>query len=178
MWAGCYRFAQWLSGQSERCGLDIADSVAQSANMDGLDRSLLALLRRDARASLSDLAAQVRVSRATVRARIDRMVASGEITAFTVETPADLAQSPVRGLTMLAIEGPGTERIKRALSGRPEVRAVHATNGKWDIIVELGTSTLEELDRLLTDIRKIDGVASSETNLLLSTMGPAVRRTV
>lgn len=144
--------------------------------MDNLDRDLLALLRRDARAPLSDLAARLGVSRATVRTRIDKMVAAGEITGFSVQTRADLAQSPVRGLTMLAIEGPGTERIKRALAGRPEVQAVHATNGKWDVIVEIGTATLEELDRLLSDIRKLDGVASSETNLLLSTLGPAVRR--
>lgn len=144
--------------------------------MDDLDRSLLALLRRDARAPLSDLADRLGVSRATVRARIDKMMGSGEITGFTVQTRADLTQSPVRGLTMLAIEGPGTERIKRALAGRPEVVAVHATNGRWDIIVEIGTGTLEELDRLLTDIRKLDGVASSETSLLLSTVGPARRR--
>ena len=144
--------------------------------MDNLDRDLLALLRRDARAPLSDLAGRLGVSRATVRARIEKMVASGEITGFTVQTRADIAKSPVRGLTMLAIEGPGTERIKRALAGRPEVQAVHATNGKWDIIVEIGTGTLEELDGLLSDIRRLDGVASSETNLLLSTLGPAVRR--
>ena len=147
-----------------------------SADMDSLDTRLLALLRRDARAPLSDLAARLGVSRATVRARIDRMLGSGEIIGFTVRTRADLAESPVRGLTMLAIHGAGTERIKRALAGRPEVQAVHATNGKWDIIVEIGTDTLEELDRLLTDIRRLDGVASSETNLLLSTLGPAVRR--
>jgi DNA-binding Lrp family transcriptional regulator len=50
-----------------------------------------------------------------------------------------------------------------------EVRAVHSTNGRWDLIVDLGTETLEELDRALARIRSLDGVTTSETSLLLST---------
>jgi len=49
------------------------------------------------------------------------------------------------------------------------VRAVQSTNGRWDRIVELGTETLEGLDRALARIRMLDGVTTSETSLLLST---------
>jgi len=49
------------------------------------------------------------------------------------------------------------------------VRAMHTTNGRWDVIVEIGTDTLEALDRVLAQIRKFDGIASSETSLLLNT---------
>jgi DNA-binding Lrp family transcriptional regulator len=47
--------------------------------------------------------------------------------------------------------------------------AVHSTNGKWDLIVELSTQTLLELDEVIHRIRNIEGVTTSETNLLLST---------
>jgi len=137
--------------------------------MDELDRKLLAALRRDGRAALSDLAALLGITRATVRARIEKLTRNGEIRGFSVLTPGDLAESPVRALTMLGIEGPGMERIRRQLSGMVQVQAVHATNGKWDLIVELGTDTLEALDLTLRAIRKLDGVATSETSLLLST---------
>ncbi len=137
--------------------------------MDELDRKLLSALRRDGRAALSDLAHHLGITRATVRARIERLTASGEIQGFSVLTRGDLAQSPVRALTMLGIEGPGMERIRRQLSGLSEVQAVHATNGKWDLIVQLGTDTLEALDDVLRTIRKLDGVTTSETSLLLST---------
>ena len=73
-------------------------------------------------------------------------------------------------LMMLGIEGRGADRIKRQLSGLPEVQAIHATNGRWDLIVELGTDTLAQLDRILDTIRRFDGVSTSETSLLLSTM--------
>ena len=49
------------------------------------------------------------------------------------------------------------------------VRSIHTTNGRWDVIIEIGTETLEQLDTTLADIRRLDGIAQSETNLLLST---------
>ncbi|MCQ0092763.1 Lrp/AsnC family transcriptional regulator [Roseovarius sp. M141] len=137
--------------------------------MDETDQALISALRHDARASLSDLAATLGVSRTTVRSRIERLGRSGEIVGFTVVLKGDAARDPVRGLMMLGIEGRGTDRILRQLNGLSAVRASHTTNGRWDIIVEIGAPTLEELDRVLGQVRRIDGIVSSETSLLLST---------
>jgi len=140
--------------------------------MDDLDNALIAALKRDGRASLSELATDLGVTRTTVRSRMARMIASGEIAGFTVLTRADVAASPVRGLMMLGIEGQGTERIMARISALREVRAVYTTNGSWDLIIEIGTGTLEDFDRVLFAIRKLDGVRRSETSLLLSTRRP------
>lgn len=137
--------------------------------MDDTDDRLIAALRHDARASLSDLAARLGVSRTTLRSRLARLQSRGEIVGFSVITRADVARDPVRGLMMIGIEGRGADRIKRHLSGMAELRAVHSTNGRWDLIVEIGSATLVEFDEVLNRIRKLDGVVSSETNLLLST---------
>ncbi|MBS0124424.1 Lrp/AsnC family transcriptional regulator [Thetidibacter halocola] len=137
--------------------------------MDETDQAILSALRRDARAGFSDLAAELGLSRTTVRARIDKMLARGDILGFGVVTRADVASDPVRALTMIAIEGRGTDRVIRQLSGLPEIRALHTTNGRWDVIAELGAPGLEALDAVLTRIRRLDGVANSETSLLLAT---------
>lgn len=137
--------------------------------MDDTDRRLISMLRHDARASLSDLAIGLGVSRTTVRARIERLRASGEIVGFTVVLRGDTARDPVRGLMMLGIEGRGTDRIIRQLNGLSAVRSCHTTNGRWDVIAEIGAATLEEFDTVLARIRRFDGIASSETSLLLST---------
>ncbi|MEM9969885.1 MAG: Lrp/AsnC family transcriptional regulator [Pseudomonadota bacterium] len=137
--------------------------------MDDMDQRLLAALKRDGRAPLSDLAATLGVSRATIRARLERMQQSGVIRRFTVETAQDIVTAPVRGLMMLAVSGPGAERIMHRLTGHPAVREVHSTNGKWDLIVELGTETLEQLDQVLFELRRLPGVETSETSLLLNT---------
>ena len=137
--------------------------------MDDLDRRLLTELHRSGRASISELAALLGVTRATVRGRMVRLRAEGEIVGFTVLTRRDVQETPVRGLMMLGIEGRGTERLMARISAMPQVRAIHSTNGSWDLIAEIGTTSLEELDRVLFDIRRLDGVTRSETNLLLST---------
>lgn len=137
--------------------------------MDELDNKLLAALHRDARASLSELAEILGVTRTTVRSRLQRLKQSGEIVGFTVVTRKGVAESPVRGLMMLEIEGRGTERIMSRIAAMQQVRAVHSTNGSWDLIAEIGAETLAELDGILFQIRRIEGIKSSETNLLLST---------
>jgi DNA-binding Lrp family transcriptional regulator len=137
--------------------------------MDKLDSQLLALLRRDGRASISTLAAQLAVTRATVRARMDRLQEDGEIAGYTVLTRTDVMSHPVRGLMMLEIAGRGTEKITKVLRMMPAIQAVHSTNGKWDLIAEIGVQTLDEFDQALTRIRQHDGITRSETSLLLAT---------
>ncbi len=137
--------------------------------MDDLDRRLISALRHDARAALSDLALLLGASRTTVRTRIERLQARGDIIGFSVVVKEDVQQDPVRGLMMIGIQGRGAGRITRQLSGIPAVRAVHSTNGRWDLIVEIGTESLESFDSILAQIRNFEGVANSETNLLLAT---------
>lgn len=141
-----------------------------------MDSQIISALKRDGRASLSELAAELGITRTTVRTRLHRLQERGDIVGFTALTRADVVRDPVRGLMMLAISGRGTERIIDRLSGLPEVRCVHSTNGIWDLIVELGTDTLETLDKALFTIRRMDGVDRSETNLLLSTRQAGRRR--
>lgn len=137
--------------------------------LDEVDQRLIAELRRDGRASLSELADRLGLSRATVRSRMERLAARGEIAGFTVLTRSDVTESPVRGLMMIGIEGRGGEKVMARLAGIPAVMAVHSTNGKWDLIAELATQTLLDLDEVIHRIRAMDGVVTSETNLLLST---------
>ena len=137
--------------------------------MDETDKSLVSLLRHDGRLSLSDLALRLDLTRATVRTRLAKLQERGDILGFSVVTKEDVLRDPVRGLMMIAIEGRGTDRIIRQLNGMPEMRQVYSTNGRWDVIVEIGTATLEDFDQVLTRVRKLDGVSASETSLLLST---------
>ena len=81
--------------------------------MDTMDKKMLNALKKNARASLSDLAIDLNVTRATVRARMNALTASGEIAGFTVLTKSDVTPNPVRGLMMLEIEGTGAHTIRQ-----------------------------------------------------------------
>ena len=138
--------------------------------MDELDRRLLSLLRTDSREPVASLAAKLKVSRGTVQNRIRKMLGpDGAIQGFTVRTRPELEASRVRAIMTIAIEGERSRAVVQALRGLPEVAAIHTTNGRWDLVAELETATLAEFSRTLDQIRTIDGIASTETSLLLAT---------
>ncbi len=137
--------------------------------MDSFDQKLVTLLRHNSRRSISDLAEALGTSRATVRSRIEKLEASGEIVGYTVVLRADAIEQPVRGIVLLEIKGQAADQVVRRLSGFAQVTAVHTTNGRWDLIVELGTETLADLDAVLRKLRLIPGISGSETSLLLAT---------
>ena len=137
--------------------------------MDDLDHQLIGLLRDDARTPIASLAKQLKVSRGTAQARIDRMLARGDIAGFTVRVRPEAEAQRVRAVMMVAIEGERSAPVVKALSALPQVAAVHTTNGRWDLVVELGTASLTDFDAVLRRIRLIPGITGSETSLLLAT---------
>jgi DNA-binding Lrp family transcriptional regulator len=137
--------------------------------MDDLDQRIVTILRHNGRRNISDLAAELGISRATVRSRIESMERRGDIVGYTVILRSDAVAMPVRGLTLIEVEGRMADRVVAALAGFPEVGAVHTTNGKWDLIVEISARSLAELDAVLRRLRLIAGITASETNLLLAT---------
>jgi len=137
--------------------------------MDDIDRKLVTILRHDARRGISDLATERGLSRATVRSRIERMEARGDIVGYTVILRSDAVSMPVRGITMIEVEGRMADRVVEALAGFPEIGAVHTTNGKWDLVVEVAAESLADLDAVLRRLRLVPGITASETNLLLAT---------
>jgi DNA-binding Lrp family transcriptional regulator len=137
--------------------------------MDDTDRRLIALLRENARVPVATLAHLLKISRGTVQNRIDRLTADGLIGGFTVRLKLEAEPQRVRAITMVAVDGEHATAVVKALRGLPEVHALHTTNGRWDIVVELGVDSLEAFDQALQRIRLIKGISNSETSLLLST---------
>jgi DNA-binding Lrp family transcriptional regulator len=136
--------------------------------MDDTDRTLIRLLRDYARLSVSALAARCGVSRGTVQNRLARLQADGTIQGFTVRLRADAAGAAVRAVTMVEVAGGRLHHVIRALRSLPEVAGVHTTNGRWDLVVELAAHDLAAFDTVLRRLRMIDGIANSETSLMLS----------
>ncbi|MBB5090759.1 DNA-binding Lrp family transcriptional regulator [Pseudochrobactrum saccharolyticum] len=137
--------------------------------VDELDQKLITLLRHNARRSISDLALDAGVSRATARARLERLEKDGHILGYTVILRADTVEQAVRGIMMIEIEGHVTERVVKALGGFSEISEIHTTNGRWDLIAEINADTLSDLDSVLRRVRLVPGITNSETNLLLAT---------
>ncbi len=136
--------------------------------MDDLDHRLISALRVNGRASLSELAKTLGVSRGTVQNRLDRLIASDVILGFTVRVKSGAAHERIRAIMMIEVAGKNTRQVARALRGLPEIQALYSTNGAFDLIAEIEVDTLAQFDRVLSQVRTIDGVARSETSLLLA----------
>jgi DNA-binding Lrp family transcriptional regulator len=137
--------------------------------MDDLDRRLVALLRANARATVASIAKSLHVARGTVQNRIAKLERDGTITGYTVRLKPQVDEHRIAALMTIAVEGNRAESVLRSLRGDPAVEALHTTNGRWDIVAELRADSLEAFDRVLGRIRQVDGIASTETSLLLST---------
>jgi DNA-binding Lrp family transcriptional regulator len=137
--------------------------------MDDTDRQLLSLLRDNARASVASLAKVLRVSRGTVQNRLARLEADGTITGYTVRLKPQAEGHRIRAFMTVAVEGNRTAAVLTALRGDPAVSALHTTNGRWDMVAELQADSLEAFDSVLSRIRLLEGIANTETSLLLST---------
>ena len=134
---------------------------------DELDRRLLSFLRANARESVVVLARRLKVSRGTVQNRIARLLAERRILGFTIRTASE-DEDRVRAVMCIAIEGENSAKVIKALKGFAEVERIFTTNGRWDLVVELNTASLSEFSRALDQVRLIEGIAATETSLLLA----------
>ncbi len=91
------------------------------------------------------------------------------IVGYTVRLRPNVDSQRIRAITCIAVEGNRATEIRRRLTGHPNVVALHTTNGRWDLVAELRTDTLEAFDTVLNELRLIDGIANTETSILLST---------
>jgi DNA-binding Lrp family transcriptional regulator len=136
-------------------------------NLDPTDQQLLALLRSNARISVVDLARQLSVSRATVQNRIKRLENNKIVLGYTVKVPPEIEQYPIRALMCIETGSRKEANVVTNLRGNPYVTSVHHTTGRWDLIIEIRADTLATFNNIVGEIRLIDGVSVTETNLLL-----------
>lgn len=136
-------------------------------SLDDLDRALISALRANGREPITALAKHLGVTRATVNARLKGLIDSGTILGFSVRVRADHDPDTVRAITLVEVGGRSTTQAIAQLRGLPEIVAIHTTNGAWDLVVELRTATLADFDRVMGQIRSLQGVTNSETSLLL-----------
>ena len=137
--------------------------------MDDTDRELIGLLRDDARTPVVALASKLRIARATVQNRLARLEKDGTILGYTVRLKPSAEVARIRAIMTVVVEGNRASEVRNKLRGHPNVYALHSTNGRWDFVAELRADTLESFDSVLNAIRLIDGIATTETSILLST---------
>lgn len=138
-----------------------------TAVLDSQAKAIIGVLQRDGRASYSEIAKQVGLSEAAVRARVGKLMDTGVMQVVAVTDPRRLG---FLREAMIGIRVSGDARgIADRVAAIDQVNYLVLTTGRFDILAEIVCVDDDELREVLHgSIRAIPGVVDTETFTYLS----------
>jgi Lrp/AsnC family transcriptional regulator, leucine-responsive regulatory protein len=132
--------------------------AAQEYELDDIDRRIIAALKTDGRATNQRIARSLRISPATVGARIRRLE---NMNAMRVVAVTDFAALGYKVLLAIGIEVQGrpAQDVAQELAALPQVFAAHLVTGARAVEILVALHDVDELEAfLLRDMAKIRGI--------------------
>ncbi len=137
-----------------------------SVNLDAVSKSIIEQLQQDGRKSYAAIAAEVGLSEAAVRQRVQRLLDSEVMQIVAVTDPLQVG---FQRQAMIGVRTSGDMNpVADALAAMTEVSYVLTTAGSFDVLAEVVCEDDDHLLELLsTRIRTIPGVTATETFVYL-----------
>jgi len=127
-----------------------------------LDKRIIEHLQADGRRPFTQIANELGVSEAAVRARTNRLIERGILQVVGVADPGKLGFQ--QALIGIRCQPGRLVAVAEALALLPEVDYVVVTTGRFDILIEMVAEDSDGLLRFLTDrLQAIEGVRDTET---------------
>ena len=131
---------------------------------DELDMKILSELTRDASISVPRLSKKLNVNASVLYSRIKRLTRRSLIEKFTVIVNERLLGINVNATVGLNRDPKLKETIHSELLKIKEVRAISEVTGRFDMVISVSATTLEELHSIVIErIGKIEGIQNTET---------------
>ena len=140
------------------------------AALDDTDIHILGLLQEDCRTPLARIGEQVGLSAPAVLERIKKLEAASVITGYHA-----MIDSRKIGMDVTAFIGVVTSdpesigQFEQQVTALANVLECHHVTGAFTFLLKVKTETTSSLERLITQIRSMEGVARTETTVVLST---------
>lgn len=148
-----------------------ADAISDNGTtVDGVDRALLAELQRDATQSYASLGRAVGLSAGSAHERVRKLRERGVIQRTTVDV--DPAAVGLGVLAFVMLDGSawmGGAATRESLAAIPEILEAHIVAGSASVLVKIRTGSTGALQAVLRRIYDIDGVAGTQTIVVLET---------
>lgn len=129
--------------------------------MDEIDDAIVALLEVDGRLTHREIAPQVGLSRSAAAARVQRLLASGQVTIRGAVHPAVIGRGALAHVG-LAVRGPAMP-VAAEIARRGDVPFLSLTSGPHGLVAEVRAGSVREIDATLTELRSMDGVVGIDT---------------
>ena len=141
------------------------ESGDKSITLDSIDLNLLKLLKENSRMSYAKLAEILGISESAVRKRVNRLKRLGIIKKFTIEYELI---NEVRAAILVKTSPPKpVPEISSNIIKIEGVESVYEVTGDNDILVMVRVQSIEEVNRCIDRIRSIEGVAGTNTMIIL-----------
>jgi DNA-binding Lrp family transcriptional regulator len=142
--------------------------------LDSLDERIIALLRKNARASYADIGKQIGLSAPAVKRRVDRLRASGAIRGFTaLVDPAALGWTTEAYVELYCTGRTSPAEILAAVRRFPEVVSASTVTGEADALLHVLAADVGHLERVVERIGAESFVVRTKSAIVLS---PLLRR--
>ncbi len=133
------------------------------------EEKLLTVLKKDVRASISDIARELKISRATVQVRIEKLERMGVIKGYTLELGKNYLNNFISAHVSITTQQEKALQVRSNLFKIKDVTEVHSINGEYDLIAVIKTKSSERLDDILSEIASIDGALRTNSSIILAT---------
>lgn len=134
--------------------------------MDAIDLKLIALLQKNARVPLKQLAEQVFLSSPATAARIERLEKEGIITGYTARVNHKKLGFPIIAFINLEVQPVQKPEFYPFISNHPNVMECNCVTGHYSMLIKVAFETTEALDSF---IGKLQTFGSTETQIVFST---------
>jgi Lrp/AsnC family transcriptional regulator, leucine-responsive regulatory protein len=139
--------------------------------LDKFDLAILAVLQRDARASLQDISGQVGLSSTPCWTRIKKMETEGVIQGYTVQldpVAIGFRETVIVQVTLESHTDEMLEAFGKALAEIPEVLEAYLISGDYDYHIRIAVRDTRDYERLLRErLYRIPGIRHSKSSFVL-----------
>jgi Lrp/AsnC family leucine-responsive transcriptional regulator len=142
----------------------------EQLDLDVIDRHILGLLQENCRLPLAKIGEQVGLSAPAVTERVKKLEDSGVITGYHAVVNARLVGKDITAFIGVSIAHPkAIDSFECAVEALDDVLECHHVTGEHTLLLKVKTQNTSSLEALISRIRSIDGVAQTETMVVLST---------
>jgi Lrp/AsnC family transcriptional regulator, leucine-responsive regulatory protein len=138
--------------------------------LDQTDLKILYILQNDGRRRLADIADEVDLSAPAVMERVKKLEASGVIRGYQALLDGKKVGKDITAFIGVSI---GNQRdmnkFAHQMIGYPDVLECHHVTGDESFMLKVKSANTSSLEKLLGEIRSVEGVTRTVTRVVLST---------